>query len=90
MNFSRYEYQPIYIILYNFLRCRKKIGDSDFDDILLEQGYDGLKARLDVEEISELAIQAIESYLLKTTSIDFDRLIHDTFDDNLDYFMDIS
>lgn len=90
MNFSRYAYQPIYIILYNFLRCRKKIGDSDFDDILFEQGYDGLKARLDVEEISELVIQAIESYLLKTTSIDFDRLIHDTFDDNLDYFMDIS
>lgn len=89
MFFSRYEYQPIYIILYNFLRCRKGLTDSSFQDILLEEDYDGLKAVLDVEEVSKLAAQAIESYLMKTASIDFDRLLNDYMDDNLDYFMDL-
>ncbi len=89
MFFSRYEYQPIYIILYNFLRCRKGLTDAGFQDILTEEEYDGLKAVLDVEEVSKLAVQAIESYLMKTASIDFDRLINDYMDDNLDYYMDL-
>lgn len=89
MFFHEYEYQPIYIILYNFLRCRKDLTDSSFQDILMEEGYAGLKSVLDAEEVSRLAVQAIESYLMRTATIDFDRLLYDYMDDNLDYFMDL-
>ena len=89
MFFSRYEYQPIYLIIYNFLRCREKMAEGEILSIIDEDGYDGLKAKLDVEEITKLAIQAIETYLMKTATIDFQRLVNDYLDDNLDYFMDL-
>ena len=90
MFFSRYEYQPIYLIIYNFLRCREKMAEGEILSIIDEDGYDGLKAKLDVEEITKLAIQAIETYLMKTATIDFQRLVNDYLDDNLDYFMDLN
>ena len=89
MFFSRYEYQPIYLIIYNFLRCREKMAEGEILSIIDEDGYDGLKAKLDVEEITKLAIQAIETYLMKIATIDFQRLVNDYLDDNLDYFMDL-
>ena len=89
MFFSRYEYRPIYIILHNFLRCRENMSEDSFQELLIEEGYDGLKKILDVEEVSKLAIQAIETYLMKTATIDFSRLLYDHMGDNLDYFMDL-
>lgn len=89
MFFSRYEYRPIYIILHNFLRCRENMSEDSFQELLIEEDYDGLKKILDVEEVSKLAIQAIETYLMKTATIDFSRLLYDHMGDNLDYFMDL-
>ena len=87
MFFSRYEYQPIYIILYNILRTKYNKSEEDIEEIIYNDGYDGLKNIIDVELISQLACDAIETYIFKTASFEFERLIEDYYDDNLDFYM---
>ena len=41
MFFSRYEYQPIYIILYNILRTKYNKSEEDIEEIIYNDGYDG-------------------------------------------------
>lgn len=87
MFFSRYEYQPIYIILYNILRTKYNKSEEEIEEIIYNEGYDGLKKIIDVEYISQLASDAIETYIIKTATIEFERLKDDYYDDNLDYYM---
>ena len=89
MFFSRYEYQPIYIILYNILRTKYNKSEEEIEEIIYNDGYDGLKKIIDVECISQLASDAIETYIIKTATIEFERLKDDYYDDNLDYYMEL-
>ena len=89
MFLKRYEYQPIYIILYNILRTKFNKLEEDIEEIIYEEDYEGLKKIIDVEYISQLACEAIETYIIKTGTIELSRLKEDYYDDNLDYFMGV-
>ena len=39
---SRYEYQPIYLILYNILRTKFNKSEEDIEEIIYNEDYDGL------------------------------------------------
>ena len=84
---SKYEYQPIYLILYNILRTKFNKSEEDIEEIIFNDDYDGLKKIIDVEKIAHLACEAIEIYIIKTGTIELDRLKDDFYDDNLDYYM---
>ncbi len=88
MNIEDYQYTPGIIILYHFLRCRKNISDASFQEILSSKGYKELLQLLDIKQVTQLAIEAIETYFLKTCTIDYSHFFEEYDTENIDHFMD--
>ena len=70
------------------LRTKFNKSEEDIEEIIFNDDYDGLKKIIDVEKIAHLACEAIEIYIIKTGTIELDRLKELIINSNVEVIFD--